>query len=126
MTRQQYYRSAANTKSTLQVAVTEAVNPIWKLKCRGRLLGYLGQRKLTRAPAATVWAYLAPKPRARDLHHPRSGSSSAGWARSLTFAGRARKPSGSSLSERHELETKRDAKARRDPDRHRIERGDER
>src|SRR5262245_2051987 len=32
---------------------------------------------------------------------PRSGSSSAGWARSLTFVGRARRPSGSSLSERH-------------------------
>src|SRR6266446_9587795 len=32
---------------------------------------------------------------------PRSGSPSAGWATSLTFAGRASRPSGSSLSEQH-------------------------
>src|SRR6516165_4062278 len=32
---------------------------------------------------------------------PRSGSPSAGWATSLTFVGRARRPSGNSLSEQH-------------------------
>ena len=58
----------------------------------------------------------------------------------LAFAGRAKRPSGGLLNERHlpidcgtdaakpsaELEAKRDLKARRDLDRHRIETGDER
>jgi len=54
---------------------------------------------------------LAPKPLARDLHHPER----------LIECRRH----GRSKAER-ELETKRAAKARRDLDRHRIETGDER
>src|SRR5262245_60168766 len=101
MTWQLYYRSSVNTRSTLQAAMIEAGNPIWKLQCRRRLLGRLGRRKLTRAAAATLRAYLAAKPHARDLHHPGAAHRVQGWATSLTFAGRARGPSGSSLSEQH-------------------------
>src|SRR5262245_53015651 len=54
----------------LWIAATDGENPILKLQFRRCLLGCLGRWELTRAPAATVWAYLAPKPHARDLHHP--------------------------------------------------------
>src|SRR5438552_12207808 len=94
-------------------------------------------RELTDELAATLSAHLPPKPRARGS--PRSGSSGAGWARLLAFAGRAKRAErrlaertasanrlryGRSKAER-ELEAKRDVKARHDLDRHRIETGDE-
>jgi hypothetical protein len=102
------------------------------------LLACLVRREITAAPAATLWAYLAPKPRARDLHHPerliecRMGD--------IVNLRRARKKAERQLAERtaavnrlqhgrskaeRELEAKRDVKARRDLDRHRIETGDE-
>src|SRR5213080_1809683 len=56
-------------------------------------------RELTDELAATLSAHLPPKPRARGS--PRSGSSGAGRARLLAFAGRAKRPSGGSLNERH-------------------------
>src|SRR5215472_2527983 len=139
MTRQQYYRSAANTRSTLQVAMTEAVNPIWKLKCRGRLLGYLGQRKLTRAPPpryGRIWprshvrgTCITPERliecRMGEIVNLRRARKKAERQLAERTASANRLRHGRSQAER-ELETKRDAKARRDLDRHRIERGDER
>src|SRR5215813_14285624 len=38
---------------------------------------------------------------ATDEGHPRRGSSGAGWARLLAFEGRAKRPSGGLLNERH-------------------------
>jgi hypothetical protein len=97
-----------------------------------------GRRELTRASAATVSAYLAPKQLARDLHHPER-LIACGMGEIVNFR-RARKKAERQLAERtasanrlrhgrskaeRELETKRAEKARRDLDRHRIETGDE-
>ena len=116
----------------------EAKIPILKLQCWRRLLGRLGRRELTRAPAATVWAYLAPKPHARDLHHPER-LIECRMGEVVNFR-RARKKAARQLAERmasanrlrhgrskvEREETKRTAKARRNLERHRIETGDER
>lgn len=49
------------------------------------------------APAATLWAHLAPKPHCRDLHHPKA-SRVQEWAISSIFARRAGKPCGRRLN----------------------------
>ncbi|HYY37167.1 MAG TPA: DUF4169 family protein [Xanthobacteraceae bacterium] len=97
---------------------------------------FLG-RELTREPAATLWAHLAPKPRARK--HP--GAAHRCGMGEIVNLRRARKRAERQLAERtasanrlrygrskdqRDLEAKRDVKARRDLDRHRIETGDER
>src|SRR5262249_5132532 len=101
------------------------------------LSAFFGGNSAERPPPryGRIW----PRSHLRGTCITRSGSSSAGWARSLTFVG-ARKKAERQLAERtasanrlrhgrskaeRELETKRAAKARRDLDRHRIETGDE-
>ncbi len=96
--------------------------------------------ELSGARAATLWAYLAPKPRSGTCITPRTGLVECRMGDVVNLR-RARKRSKRQLAEREasanrllhgrskaerELAVKRNAKARRDLDRHRIETGDER
>src|SRR5919197_80580 len=95
---------------------------------------FFPRRELTREPAATLWAHLAPKPPARKH---RGAAHRCGMGEIVNLR-RARKRAERQLAERtgsanrlrygrskdqRDLEAKRDVKARRDLDRHRIETG---
>src|SRR5262249_51667307 len=80
-----WLRPKIDLKAVMQATFTWVPRPVGThARTRCHAMGVFGPEATGEGPAS-----------------PRSGSPSAGWATSLTFVGRARRPSGNSLSEQH-------------------------